>query len=57
MDMPGMTIEETRARELGGGLYEGAARFSMAGPWSLVVQIERPGKPPVREKFTLRVAS
>jgi len=29
----------------------------MGGPWSLVVQIERPGKPPLRERFTLRVAS
>jgi len=27
----------------------------MGGPWSLVVGIARPGKPPVREKFTLRV--
>ncbi len=57
MDMPGMAIEEARARELGGGVYEGAARFPMGGPWSLVVQIERPGKPPLRERFTLRVAS
>ena len=57
MDMPGMAIEEARARELGGGVYEGAARFAMGGPWSLVVQIERPGKPPLRERFTLRVAS
>lgn len=56
MDMPGMAIEETRARELGAGLYEGAARFSMGGPWSLVVEIERAGKPSLREKFTLRVA-
>src|SRR5436190_1239173 len=57
MDMAGMAIEEARARELGGGVYEGAARFAMGGPWSLVVQIERPGKPPLRERFTLRVAS
>ena len=57
MDMPGMAIEEARARELGGGVYEGAARFAMGGPWSLVVQIERPGKPPLRERFTLRVES
>ena len=55
MDMPGMTIEEAPTRELGDGVYEGAARFSMGGPWSLVVEIARPGKPPVREKFTLRV--
>jgi Cu(I)/Ag(I) efflux system membrane fusion protein len=57
MDMPGMTIEETRARELGDGVYEASARFTMAGPWGLVVQIERPGKPALREKFTLRVQS
>jgi membrane fusion protein, copper/silver efflux system len=57
MDMPGMTIEETPAREVEDGAYEGAARFTMGGPWSLVVQVERPGKPPVREKFTLRVQS
>jgi Cu(I)/Ag(I) efflux system membrane fusion protein len=57
MDMAGMAIEETRARELGNGVYEAGARFSMEGPWSLVVQIERPGKPVLREKFTLRVAS
>jgi len=55
--MPGMAIEETPARELGGGVYEGSARFTMGGPWSLVVEIERPGKPPLRERFTLRVAS
>jgi len=55
MDMPGMAIAETRARELGDGLYEAPAQFGMAGPWGLVVEIARPGKPPVREKFTLRV--
>jgi len=37
-------------------MYEGSARFTMAGPWGLVVEIDRPGKPPVREKFTLRVS-
>ena len=57
MDMPGMAIEEAAARDLGDGVYEGSARFTMGGPWSVVVQVERPGKPPVREKFTLRVAS
>jgi hypothetical protein len=29
----------------------------MGGPWSLVVEIARPGRAPVRERFTLRVAS
>src|SRR5437867_2950658 len=56
MDMPGMTIEQARAEERGDGVYEGSARFTMGGPWGVVVQIERPGKPPVREKFTLRVS-
>ena len=55
MDMPGMPIAEARARELGGGVYEASARFTMGGPWGLVVEIARPGKPALREKFTLRV--
>ena len=55
MDMPGMSIEQSRAKDLGNGLYEGAAKFAMAGPWGLVVQIERPGKMTVREKFIIRV--
>jgi len=53
MDMPGMTIERAEAKELGDGVYEGKAKFTMAGPWSVVLQIERPGKPPLREKFTV----
>jgi len=57
MDMPGMAIEETKAHEIGDGVYEAPARFTMAGPWGLVVEIARPGKPPAREKFTLRVGS
>jgi len=56
MDMPGMAIEQSRAEERGEGIYEGSARFTMGGPWGVVVQIERPGKAPVREKFTLRVS-
>jgi hypothetical protein len=55
MDMPGMGIEQAAARELGDGVYEAPARFAMAGPWGLVVEVSRPGKPTVREKFTLRV--
>ena len=55
MDMPGMRIEQSHARDLGNGLYEGAATFTMGGPWGLVVQIERPGKAPVREKVIIRV--
>src|SRR5216684_3010835 len=50
MDMPGMSIAQSQARNLGNGLYEGVARFSMGGPWGLVVQIEQPGKAAAREK-------
>ena len=57
MDMPGMTIEEARAREVEAGVYEASTNFTMGGPWSLVVQVERPGKPPLREKFTVRVST
>jgi len=56
MDMPGMRIERSEAKELGDGLYEGMARFTMGGPWGVVVQIDRPGKPTLRGKFTVRVA-
>jgi membrane fusion protein, copper/silver efflux system len=55
MDMPGMSIEQSQAKDLGDGSYEGTARFTMGGPWGLVVQIDRPGKAPVREKFIIRV--
>lgn len=55
MDMPGMTIEQAEAKSLGDGVYEGMASFTMGGPWSLVVEIARPGKPSLREKFTVRV--
>lgn len=55
MDMPGMRIETAETREVGDGVFEGTARFTMGGPWSVVVQIERPGKPTLREKFTVRV--
>jgi len=55
MDMPGMRIEQSEAKEVGNGLYQGTARFTMAGPWGLVVQIERSGMPAAREKFTVRV--
>lgn len=56
MDMPGMAIESAEAKEIGDGVYEGMAKFMMGGPWGLVVQIDRPGKPTLREKFTVRVA-
>jgi len=56
MDMAGMTIESAEAKEVGDGIYEGMAKFTMGGPWGVVVQIDRPGKPTLREKFTVRVA-
>src|SRR4029077_18130084 len=55
MDMPGMRIEQSEAKEVGNGLYHGPARFTMGGPWGLVVQTERSGMPAAREKFTVRV--
>ncbi len=55
MDMPGMTIESAAAKAVGDGVYEGMAKFTMGGPWSVVTQIDRPGKPPLRERFTVRV--
>jgi Cu(I)/Ag(I) efflux system membrane fusion protein len=55
MDMPGMTIERVVAQQIDGGLYEGIVKFTMGGPWTLVVQIDRPGQPTLREKFIVRV--
>ncbi len=56
MDMSGMGIVNVDASEVDEGVYEATAKFTMAGPWGLVVQIERPGEPTLREKFTLRVS-
>jgi Cu(I)/Ag(I) efflux system membrane fusion protein len=56
MDMAGMAIESAEAKEVGDGIYEGMAKFTMGGPWGVVVQIDRPGKPTLREKFTVRVS-
>jgi Cu(I)/Ag(I) efflux system membrane fusion protein len=55
MDMAGMRIEESGTKSLGNGVYEGMATFTMAGPWGVVVQIERPGTSALREKFIIRV--
>ncbi|MET0153348.1 MAG: efflux RND transporter periplasmic adaptor subunit [Candidatus Binatia bacterium] len=55
MDMAGMAIASAEAKELGDGVYEGTATFTMSGPWGLIVQVDRPGKPTLREKFTVRV--
>jgi Cu(I)/Ag(I) efflux system membrane fusion protein len=56
MDMPGMTIERAVAKQIGDGLYEGIVKLTMGGPWSLVVQIDRPGQPTLRERFVVRVS-
>ncbi|MGH7822661.1 MAG: efflux RND transporter periplasmic adaptor subunit [Candidatus Binatia bacterium] len=56
MDMPGMTIEESKAHAVGEGLYEGRVNFTMGGPWGIVVEVRAPGKAPARGKFTVRVA-
>jgi Cu(I)/Ag(I) efflux system membrane fusion protein len=56
MDMSSMKIERAEAREVGDGVYEGKARFTMGGPWGLVVEIDRSGKPPLRERFIVRVS-
>jgi Cu(I)/Ag(I) efflux system membrane fusion protein len=55
MDMPGMAIAESVVKEVGGGVYEGMADFTMAGPWGVVVEVGVPGKAPARAKFTVRV--
>jgi Cu(I)/Ag(I) efflux system membrane fusion protein len=55
MDMPGMSIETAEAKESGDGLYEGTAKLAMAGLWSVVVSVDRPGKPTLRERFVVRV--
>ncbi len=55
MDMAGASIESGEAGEIGAGVFEGMAKFTMAGPWAVVIQIDRPGKPTLRGKFTLRV--
>jgi uncharacterized GH25 family protein len=56
MDMAGMPIEQSETQSLGDGVYEGTVKFTMGGPWGLIVQIDRPGQAPLREKFTIRVA-
>jgi membrane fusion protein, copper/silver efflux system len=56
MDMAGMGIEKAAAKEIGGGVYEGTAELTMAGPWGIVVEVDAPGKAPARGKFTIRVS-
>jgi Cu(I)/Ag(I) efflux system membrane fusion protein len=53
MDMPGMMIEKASAAHSGEGVYEARVRFTMAGPWGVTVNVQRPGQATVRERFTL----
>src|SRR5262249_9078784 len=44
MDMPGMLIDKADAKHVGAGVYEASVRFTMAGPWGVIVSITPPGK-------------
>ncbi|MVF23103.1 efflux RND transporter periplasmic adaptor subunit [Methylocaldum sp. BRCS4] len=53
MDMPGMMVDKAEAVPIGKGVYEAKVRFTMAGPWSVTVKVERPGQAKVHERFTV----
>jgi hypothetical protein len=55
MDMPGMPIDKAEAKHTTEGIYETPVRFTMAGPWGVSVNIQRPGQAEVRERFTVSV--
>ena len=55
MDMPGMPIDKAEAWHTGNGVYEAPVRFTMAGPWGVMVSIRRPGQAELRERFTVSV--
>lgn len=54
MPMPGMTDSKAQATYKG-GFYEGKALLGMSGTWDVTVQVTIPGKPPIKEKFSLQV--
>lgn len=56
MDMPGMPIEKAQVRHIGGGVYEAQVRFTMAGPWGVMVSVQRPGQAELRERFTINAS-
>lgn len=54
MPMPGMT--DTKAPAIyKGGVYEGKAMLGMNGTWDVTVHVTIPGRPPIKEKFSLQV--
>jgi Cu(I)/Ag(I) efflux system membrane fusion protein len=56
MPMPGMTDTKVPAIYKGGA-YEGKAMLGMSGIWDVTVHVTIPGKPPIKEKFSLQVGS
>lgn len=52
MPMPGMKDVKVPAA-FKNGQYEGKAKFGMPGTWEVTAIVTLPGKPEVREKFTL----
>jgi Cu(I)/Ag(I) efflux system membrane fusion protein len=56
MDMPGMLIDKAAAKHTGEGMYEAPVRFTMAGPWGVTINIQRPGQAEMRERFTIGVS-
>ncbi len=55
MAMPGMTESKAQATHTKDGIYEGKAMLGMSGTWDVTVHVTIPGKPPVKEKFSLQV--
>jgi Cu(I)/Ag(I) efflux system membrane fusion protein len=56
MPMPGMT--DTKATAIyKDGFYEGKAMLDMNGTWDITVLVTIPGKPPIKEKFSLQVGA
>jgi Cu(I)/Ag(I) efflux system membrane fusion protein len=56
MPMPGMTDTKVPAIYKGGA-YEGKAMLGMSGTWDVTVHVTIPGKPPIKEKFSLQVGN
>jgi Cu(I)/Ag(I) efflux system membrane fusion protein len=54
MPMPGMTDTKVQAIYKGGA-YEGKAMLGMSGTWDVTIHVTIPGKPPIKEKFSLQV--
>ncbi len=54
MPMPGMTDTKVPAIYKGGA-YEGKTMLGMSGTWDVTVHVTIPGKPLIKEKFSLQV--